>query len=94
MLRGWNEGYATPSVGIATRTDSLRRGYGRLLMQHLHQLAREHGADSVRLRVSADNFRARRLYESLGYAYAGEDRGELVMVLDVSLESAKAGQAS
>ncbi len=85
MLRGWNEGYATPSLGIATRTDSQRRGFGRLLMQHLHDLARRQGAKNVRLRVHPDNTKARRLYESLAYEYAGRDRGELVMILDVSL---------
>jgi RimJ/RimL family protein N-acetyltransferase len=46
-------------------------------------VARAHGAEKVRLRVHADNQPARRLYESLGYEYAGEDRGELVMVIDV-----------
>jgi ribosomal protein S18 acetylase RimI-like enzyme len=84
MLRGWDEGYATPSLGIATRIDSQRRGFGRLMMGHLHDLARRRGAESVRLRVHRNNVIARRLYESLAYEYAGRDRGELVMTLDVS----------
>ena len=32
----------------------------------------------IRLRVHPDNVRARRLYDSLGYAYTGVDRGEFV----------------
>lgn len=32
MLRGWDEGYDTPSLGIAVRNDSQGRGYGRLMM--------------------------------------------------------------
>ena len=83
MLRGWNEGFETPSLGIAVRTDSHRRGFGRLMMGHLHEVARAHGAEMVRLRVHPDNQRARRLYQSMGYRYAGEDRGELVMLIDV-----------
>jgi ribosomal protein S18 acetylase RimI-like enzyme len=84
MLRGWNEGFAIPSLGVAVRTDSHRRGFGRLMMEHLHEIARTHGAPKVRLRVHPDNQRARNLYESLGYEYSGEDRGELVMALDLS----------
>ena len=91
MLRGWDEGYATPSLGIATRTDSRRRGLGRRMMQYLHDLARDRGSTEVRLRVHERNMAARHLYKSLGYEYAGVDRGELVMTLDVS--AAGAGDA-
>jgi [ribosomal protein S18]-alanine N-acetyltransferase len=81
MLRGWDEGYSVPSLGIAVRTDAQGRGCGRLMMEHLHAEALARGADQVRLRVHPENVRARRLYESMGYVYDGEDRGELVMVL-------------
>ena len=83
MLRGWEDGYETPALGIAVRNDSQGRGLGRLMMTHLHAKARQRGARQVRLRVHAANLRARRLYESLGYEYAGEERGELVMLLDL-----------
>ena len=85
MLRGWDEGYAVPSLGIAVRTSAQGRGLGRLMMAHLHAEAGRRGATVVRLRVHPNNVRARRLYESLGYGYAGEDRGELVMLLDLEL---------
>ena len=83
MLRGWDEEYAVPSLGIAVRTSAQGRDLGRLIMAHLHAEARRRGATVVRLRVNTDNVKARRLYESLGYAYAGEDRGELVMLVDL-----------
>src|SRR5450759_1679008 len=79
MLRGWDEGYSVPSLGIAVRTSASGRGLGRSMMAHLHAEAARRGATVVRLRVHPENVRARLLYESLGYAYAGEDRGELVM---------------
>jgi len=82
MLRGWDEGYSTPSVGIAVRIGARRKGYGRLLMAHLHGVARARGAIQLRLRVHPNNVGARRLYESIGYVYHGEDRGEFVMVID------------
>jgi ribosomal protein S18 acetylase RimI-like enzyme len=85
MLRGWDEGYAVPSLGIAVRTSAQGRGLGRMMMAHLHAEARRRGATVVRLRVHPDNATARRLYESLGYVYAGEERGELVMLLDLEL---------
>jgi len=83
LLRGWDEGYTVPSLGIAVRTSAQGRGLGRLMMAHLHAEAGRRGATMVRLRVHPDNVKARRLYESLGYTYAGEDRGELVMLVDL-----------
>ncbi len=83
LLRGWDEGYATPSLGIAVRTGLFGRGIGRRMMRELHRAAAERGSSAVRLRVHEDNVRARRLYERLGYVYAGEDRGELVMNLSL-----------
>ena len=81
MLRGWDEGYGVPSLGIAIRTGAQGRGLGRVMMEHLHAEAGRRGATAVRLRVHTDNVRARRLYESMGYAYEGEERGELVMLV-------------
>lgn len=83
MLRGWDEGYETPSLGIAVRTSEQRKGYARELMARLHALAARRGARQVRLRVHPANAKARRLYERLGYGYRGMERGELLMVLDL-----------
>lgn len=83
LLRGLEEGYPVPSLGIAVRSTEQGRGLGRLMMSHLHDEARDRGASVVRLRVHADNARARKLYESMGYEYAGEERGELVMLIDL-----------
>ncbi len=83
MLRGWDEGYRLPTVGIAVRTSLQGRGLGRRLMHHLQDTARDRGCPILRLRVHAENTRARRLYELLGYVYAGVDRGEMFMLLDL-----------
>ena len=84
MLRGWDEGYSMPSLGIAVRTSAQGRGYGRRMLGHLHDEARRRGAQKIRLRVHPDNVPARRLYESFDYQYEGEDRGELVMIVELS----------
>jgi GNAT superfamily N-acetyltransferase len=83
MLRGLDEAYPIPTLGICVRTSAQGRGLGRLMMAHLHAEAARLGATIVRLRVHPDNTRARLLYESVGYAYAGDDRGELAMFVDL-----------
>ena len=84
MLRGWHEGYETPSLGIAVRVDAEGRGYGRAMMRELERAARARGAKQIRLRVHPKNARARRLYESCGYGEVGVDRGEVLMLLDLA----------
>jgi RimJ/RimL family protein N-acetyltransferase len=83
LLRGWDAGYDIPSLGVAVRAASRGRGYGRAMVAWLADEARRRGASRIRLRVHPDNHVARRLYESAGYDYAGEERGELVMVVDL-----------
>ena len=74
MLRGWDDGYEIPSLGIAVHPAARGSGAGRELMEHLHREARARRAPSVRLTVYSDNASARRLYEELGYEL--ESRGD------------------
>jgi [ribosomal protein S18]-alanine N-acetyltransferase len=83
MLRGWDEGYDVPSLGIVVHPDWQRRGIGRRMMEYLHEIARGRGATQVRLKVYPDNHAAIRLYEALGYDFAGTERGQLVGVLSL-----------
>jgi ribosomal protein S18 acetylase RimI-like enzyme len=69
MLRGWDEGYEVPSLGIAVHARARGTGLARTFMQFLHSAARFQGAPRVRLRVYPENTAARRLYESLGYQF-------------------------
>lgn len=70
MLRGWNEGFDVPSLGILVNPDARGRGLGRLLMEFLHAAAAFQGASSVRLRVTDTNNCALNLYLSMGYIFA------------------------
>lgn len=75
MLRGWDQGYEIPSLGIAIHPRVRSSGLGRVLMHFLEASAKCRGAPSVRLRVKSQNEWAVRLYKSLGYEFRSEDDG-------------------
>jgi len=83
MLRGWDEGYAIPSLGIALDPSVRGRGYSRLLMNFLHDAARTRSATRVRLKVDSQNRPAIKLYRSLGYVFKPQTREELIGFLDL-----------
>jgi ribosomal-protein-alanine N-acetyltransferase len=78
MLRGWDEGFAVPSLGIALHPDARGTGLARVWMGFLHAAAHRRGAVRVRLKVDRSNRAAFSLYQKLGYTFANDDRGELV----------------
>lgn len=75
MLRGWDEGYSIPSLGLVVDPDSHGQGMGRLLMEFLHVAALRRGAEKIRLRVFPDNLAAVSLYRSLGYELTPDPDG-------------------
>lgn len=84
MLRGWDEGFLVPSLGIYISPEFHGTGAARLLMQHLHLIARLSGATQVRLKVYRENGSAYRLYESLGYIFTDSDESaQLVGMLSL-----------
>lgn len=83
MLRGWDEGYRIPALGVAVKDGYRDHGFGRRMMHELHHVVRDRGGHRVRLRVAQDNARARHLYESMGYRPVGVERGELVLLVDL-----------
>lgn len=76
MLRGWEEGYDIPSLGIAVAASARRTGVAASFMHFLHAAAARRGAPSVRLKVYPENVPARRLYERLGYRFEPDTSGE------------------
>jgi len=83
MLRGWDEGYQIPSLGIAIHPAARNAGLRKALMHFLHGAARRRGASKVRLRVKAQNARAMKLYQDLGYVFGPEEQGFLVGFLQL-----------
>jgi len=86
MLRGWDEGYDVPSLGLAVAPAHRGRGFAREMMHHLHERAKQRGAGAIRLKVDRRNLSARRLYESLGYRLEDHSSTELVGHLDIGGE--------
>ncbi len=90
MLRGWDEGYAIPSLGIALDPDVRGRGYSKVLMNFLHDAAAKRGATQVRLKVDPRNRAAIELYRSLGYVLEEQSDRQLIGLLN--LASARSGK--
>ncbi len=67
LLRGWDEGYSVPSLGIAVDAAYRGRGFGRLMMEYLHGVARLRRAPRIMLKVYKANTLAATLYRRLGY---------------------------
>ena len=86
MLRGWDEGFAEPSLGIAVHPDFRGQGLAGRMIGQLHDLARMRGAAAVRLKVYRDNTTAVGLYQKLGYVLSEHDAsqwlGRLVFAAD------------
>lgn len=83
MLRGWDEGYEIPSLGIAIHASARGKHLAGLLVNFLHGAARWHGASKVMLKVHPENLPARQLYEQLGYTFTGEHEGQLLGSIDL-----------
>lgn len=86
MLRGWDEGFSVPSLGIYVAPELRGSGASRLMMEHLHLIARLSGAEKIRLKVYPENLPAYKLYMSLGYCFpdpAGQAE-QILGILDLS----------
>jgi ribosomal protein S18 acetylase RimI-like enzyme len=78
LLRGWDEGYEIPSLGVAIHPSARGSGLGKLVMYFLHASASRRGAQKIRLRVRKNNRQAVRLYEGLGYVLEEEGNDYLI----------------
>ena len=84
MLRGWDERYEIPSLGIAIHPQARHMGLGKFFMRFLNEAAKRKGATKVRLRVKSGNTRALCLYESLGYDFQSDEDGYRVGFLELT----------
>ena len=83
LLRGWDEGYEIPSLGIAIHPSARSAGLGIMFMYFLHAAARRNGAAQVRLRVRSDNIKAIELYKKIGYKFKTKESEYLVGIFDL-----------
>lgn len=78
MLRGWTEGYEIPSLGIMTDGNYQGKGISKLMMDHLHETAKQRNCERIRLTVYKENLKAVSLYKKLGYQFFDKNEKELV----------------
>lgn len=69
LLRGWDEGYDVPSLGVAVHPHYRGKGLGASAMHFLHGAARLRGSPRIRLRVDRANEVATALYRGMGYQF-------------------------
>lgn len=67
MLRGWDEGFSTPSFGIMVGYQLHGRGIGKRLLEYTLDQAGKLHCQHVRLTVYASNTSAVHLYQSVGF---------------------------
>jgi ribosomal protein S18 acetylase RimI-like enzyme len=83
MLRGWDEGYDVPSLGICVAPDCHGQGVGSAMMECLVAAARLRGAPRIILKVRKVNTAAVALYSRFGFQLTELDqdcwRGSLVL---------------
>jgi len=84
LLRGWSEGFEVPSLGVAVHPAARGRGIARMMMAHLHAVARRRGAARVRLKVYRDNLPAVALYRGLGYRLEPLGQREWLGILEIA----------
>lgn len=83
MLRGWDEGYEVPSLGVLIRASARGAGLAEMFVHFLHTAARRCGARKVILKVYRENHAAKRLYEKIGYTFKESGDAQLHGSIDL-----------
>lgn len=58
-------------IAIGTHRDWQRRGFGRIMLEHLIGVTQQQHVEKILLEVAADNMPARQLYDSCGFVEIG-----------------------
>ena len=58
-------------IAIGTHSDWQRRGFGRIMLEHLIGVTEQQHVEKIVLEVAADNMPARQLYDSCGFFEIG-----------------------
>jgi [ribosomal protein S18]-alanine N-acetyltransferase len=88
MLRGWEDGFEIPSLGVLVDHRTHGKGFGRKMTRFAISKANDKGCPAIRLSVYVSNFRALALYSSLDFReierktvdHLGEQDTRLVMI--------------
>lgn len=69
MLRGWNEGFCDPSLGLAVHPAHRSTGLAKAMLTHLKRIAEQKQCLRIRLTVYRQNDLAFRFFESAGFQF-------------------------
>ena len=69
FLRGWDEGYNIPSLGIVIHPKFRGQNLGKDFVHFLHAQAKERKVTAIRLTVDIKNKIATTLYKEIGYQF-------------------------
>ncbi len=83
LMRGWDEGYDVPSVGVCVHPLLRNAGLGHVLMGHAVEQARAAGAPRVRLTVYKANERGVHVWAKFGYVFTLKNDFEWVGLLSL-----------
>jgi ribosomal protein S18 acetylase RimI-like enzyme len=89
MLRGWDEGYQTPSLGLFVTREQQGRGFGRQMVEFCILEAKRLGCPGIRLSVYESNASAVSLYQSLGFTEKNRKVVERKGVSDTKIDMLK-----
>lgn len=67
MLRGFDEGYTTPSYGVWIAPEYSSKGLAKLTLSHAFAFCRLHRINKLMLKVYPDNAVAKKLFEKNGF---------------------------
>ena len=91
MLRGWDDGFDVPSLGLAVAPEFRGTSVSRACLEMLHVAAFVRGAKSIRLKTYPQNTKALALFRSAGYIFDGTiESGQLVGFRDVARNASEA----
>ncbi len=93
MLRGWDQGFDIPSLGLVISPAYRGLGLGHLMLSFLHFVAWKSGAKRIMLKVYTKNIAAKQLYEKVGYIFQPERDKQLIGYLDLDFLYAKNNKA-
>ena len=75
MLRGWDEGYAVPTVGLYICRKYRGRKFALPLLRQLRLEALQRGAVEMMAKVAVENIRSMRAFISAGFTTRREEKG-------------------
>lgn len=81
MLRGWDEGYDIPSLGVVIHPNFAGKGLGSMFIKFLHSAAWIRGCSKIRLSIHKDNKIALGIYKKFGYVFVPKNEKELIGTL-------------